>query len=417
MRRKPIAVAALLLPLAMLFLACTSLPLDQTASGAGKGPGQSPPQFPGLWCSDVAELRFWFTGDAFMQRAEELIRSARDYIFIDSFLIIDDEKTERIFQLLRQKMAENVRVYLITDASSGYVPGRPAIPLLVESGIPITEYNPIRGNRIARLPLFLQRDHRKFWLIDGRSVVLGGQNIYSVSLNSPAESGNTDTMVEFRSATAARELRDAFVREWNAYSMDKLKAEDFVIPPGDGGKQCLWLVHQDSLAKPVVGEMFSRLMERAEREVWLIQSYALPDRSILRRIRQLTEAGVEVNIFYSSTFHTLDKFFYSTGYRMIDLIEAGAKLWAYGSTTSHLHYKAVIVDERWFTVGSANLNYRSAYLSKELNILFEGPEMGAAMLENLEELKANSRRISAEKAAGYRGWKFLFYYLFLFFGG
>ena len=47
----------------------------------------------------------WFTGDTFMQRAEELIREARDYILIDSFLIVDDEKTERIFELLMQKMA------------------------------------------------------------------------------------------------------------------------------------------------------------------------------------------------------------------------------------------------------------------------------------------------------------------------
>jgi cardiolipin synthase len=417
MYTRRVAATGLLFSLAMLLLSCTSLPPDQTASDRGKGPGESPSQFPGLWCCDVSGLRFWFTGDTFMQRAEELIRSARDYILIDSFLIIDDEKTERIFELLLQKMDENVRVYLITDASSGYVPGRPAIPLLVESGIPITEYNPIRGNRVTRLPLFLQRDHRKFWLIDGQSVVLGGQNIYSVSLNSPAENGNTDTMVEFRSATAARELRDAFVREWNAYSMNKLRKEDFIVPPEGGGEQCLWLVHQDRLTKPVVGEMFSRLMDKAEREIWLIQSYALPDRSILRRIRKLTDAGVTVNIIYSSTFHTLDKFFYSTGYRMIDLIEAGARLWAYGSTTSHLHYKAVIVDEHWFAVGSANLNYRSAHLSKELNILFEGREMGAAMLDNLEELKANSRRISAEKALSYRGLRFLFYYLFLFFGG
>ncbi|MBN1838085.1 MAG: phospholipase D family protein [Spirochaetales bacterium] len=190
-------------------------------------------------------------------------------------------------------------------------------------------------------------------------------------------------MVEFRSAAAFRELRDSLVREWNAYSMDKLRAGEFPAR-GDKAGDCLWLVHQDSLSERLVGEMFSRFMDAAEREIWLIQSYPLPDRSILKRVRELTARGVSVNIFYSSTFHELDEFFHSTGYRMVDLIEAGAQLWECGSRTSHLHYKGVIIDDQWFTVGSA-------------------------ILENLEEIKANSRRITADMAGEYRGLRFLFF--------
>jgi len=405
------AAAGFLLVALLFYTGCTSLPSSGPAGAADRLA-----QFPGLRCCDVTGLQFWFTGDTFMGRAEELIRGAREHILIDSFLIVEDEKGRRIMDLLKQKSEEGVRVCLITDSSSGFVPGRTGVPYLAEIGLPAVEYNPMRGSRIARLPLFLKRDHRKFWLIDGEIVMLGGQNIYGASLDAPEDGGNTDTMVEFRSAAAFRELRDSFVREWNAYSMDKLQAEEFPAG-GDGAGDCLWLVHQDSLSDRVVGEMFSRLMDAAEREIWLIQSYALPDRSILRRVRELTARGVRVNIFYSSTFHELDKFFYSTGYRMVDLIDAGAHLWEYGSPTSHLHYKGVIIDDRWFSVGSANLNFRSTHLSKEVNILFEGREMGAAMLENLEEIKANSRRITADMAAEYRGLKFLFYYAFLFFGG
>jgi len=84
---------------------------------------------------------------------------------------------------------------------------------------------------------------------------------------------------------------------------------------------------------------------------------------------------------------------------------------------SHLHDKAVIVDERWFAIGSVNLNFRSAWLSKELNLLFEGREMGTPMLENLKFLVSHSRPISSEQAAGYRGAKYFLYYLLLFLGG
>ncbi|MBA7480005.1 Cardiolipin synthase [subsurface metagenome] len=415
------AAAGFLICFFLFHLACTSLPRSNPADDTTEAQGEGSLQFPGLRCCDVSGLRFYFTGDVFLQRAEELIRDARDYILINVFVIIDDQKGKHIIELLKQKMEENVRVYVITDSSSsflsGFVEGRTAVPYLVERGIPVTEYNPIRANRTGRLPVFEYRDHQKFWLIDGETIVLGGQNIWAPSLNSPEELGTTDSMVEFRSSLAARELLSGFVREWNSYSMEKIKEEDFEVKPDSNGTNCLWLVHQDRFTNPLVGEMFDRLMDTAEEEIWLIQSYTLPDRSVIKKIRRLTAAGVKVNILFSSAYHSLDKFYYATGYRMLDLIRAGAVIWEYGNPKSHLHYKAVIVDDRWFTIGSANLNFRSCHLSKEVNILFEGSDLGAPMLENLEELKAGSYRVSEQTASERRGLRFLVFYLFLFFGG
>jgi len=410
-------LSGLLLCIFLFHLACTSLPLHSCAGADDDGN----PQFPGLLCCDASGLRFYFTGDTFLKRAEELIRGARDYILISVFVILDDEKGRYVLDLLKKRMEENIRVYVVADSCSGFVSGfvegRTALPYLVKNEIPATEFNPIRANRFARLPVFEYRDHQKFWLIDGETVVLGGQNIWSPSLDSPEDSGTTDSMVEFRSATAAKQLVTNFVKEWNAYSMEKLKEEDFAVRTSCGDGDCLWLVQQDRFTNPLIGEMFDRLLDLAQREIWMIQAYTMPDRSVLQKIRRLTAKGISVNILFSSTFHKLDKFYYATGYRMRDLIEAGAVLWEYGHPKSHLHYKGIIVDERWFTIGSANFNYRSCHLSKELNILFEGSELGTPMLENLEELKAGCRRVSQELASQRRGLRFLIYYLFLFFGG
>ena len=374
-------------------------------------------ELPGTVCRDCSGLSFYFTGDVFLHRAEELIESARDYILIDSFLTTEDEKGKRVIDRLARAAARGVRVHLITDSSSAYVLGRTAVPYLRAVGIPTVEFNPIRCNRALRLPGFLYRDHRKFWLIDGETIVLGGQNITSTSLDSPAEGGHTDSMVEFRSQTAFRELLSSFVAEWNAYSTIELATADFAVlpqPPSGGGE--LRLVDQDGLADPVVDELFAGLLQRAHREVWLVQSYTIPSRHILELIRQTAARGVTVNILYSS-HNVHEKFHYAPAYRMIDLIEAGARLWYYDHPTSHLHYKAVIVDGHWFTLGSANLNFRSLRLSKELNVLFEGEARGAPVLSHLEELKARSSRIEREQALEYRGPLYLFYYLLLFLGG
>ncbi|MBN1836273.1 MAG: phosphatidylserine/phosphatidylglycerophosphate/cardiolipin synthase family protein [Spirochaetales bacterium] len=413
---------AVVVALLLACLSCSTLPRSRRAE-AGRSGLEGPP-VPGLECRDASGLRFYFTGDTFLERAEELIRDARDYILINVFVIVDDVMGKHVIDLLRERMEDGVRVYVMADSCSGwvsgFVEGRTAVPYLVQQGIPVAEFNPIRANRFARLPGFLYRDHQKCWIVDGETIALGGQNIWSPSLDPPEESGTTDSMVEFRSATAARQLVAGFVEAWNAYSMDKLRVGEFAVPPpapGAGSGERLWLVQQHRFGEPVMGAMFSRLLDLAEREVWLIQGYTMPDHSVLRKIRELTGRGVGVNILFSSAYHEMDKFYYATGYRMLDLIEAGAVVWEYGHPKSHLHYKGVIVDERWFGIGSANFNYRSCHLAQEINIVFEGREPGAPMLENLEALRQMSSRVTKQEASGRRGVRFFLYFLLLIYGG
>ena len=62
----------------LFHLACTSLPRSNPADDTTEAQGEGSLQFPGLHCCDAAGLRFYFTGDVFLQRAEELIRDARE---------------------------------------------------------------------------------------------------------------------------------------------------------------------------------------------------------------------------------------------------------------------------------------------------------------------------------------------------
>jgi phosphatidylserine/phosphatidylglycerophosphate/cardiolipin synthase-like enzyme len=64
-----------------------------------------------------------------------------------------------------------------------------------------------------------------------------------------------------------------------------------------------------------------------------------------------------------------------------------------------------------------NFNFRSAWLSKEVNLVLEGRDQGQPMLENLAYLASRSRPITEEEAAGFRGTKYFLYYLLLFLGG
>ena len=64
-------------------------------------------------------------------------------------------------------------------------------------------------------------------------------------------------------------------------------------------------------------------------------------------------------------------------------LEAGAKIYEYGPAL--LHAKTMVVDGRWITIGSANLDNRSFQLNNELNVAFLDKGMAARMTEIFQD--------------------------------
>jgi len=107
-------------------------------------------------------------------------------------------------------------VYLITDSASFYAGKKSAIPYLYRSGLPVVEYNPIRGRNIFKTLTFLDRDHRKYWIFDGEVAVVGGFNITNKSLYTPHKGGNKDSAIFFKSEETIKAMVASFVTTWKA---------------------------------------------------------------------------------------------------------------------------------------------------------------------------------------------------------
>ncbi|MQY77206.1 MAG: hypothetical protein GH155_06200 [Spirochaeta sp.] len=352
-------------------------------------------------CYSSSRPQFYFTGDAITDRLVELIDSARDYILIDSYLAFEDKMGLYIFEKLKEKISRGVRIYVITDSSSFYITDRAGIPCLCRLGIPCAEYNPIRGRRFPLITNFLERDHRKFWIFDGQVVLLGGANINSHSLMPPELNGHFDIMVEFQSKDAVTDLVCSFVATWNIYSLSQLKSEDFMVQQNIPSDCSLWLINQGPGSRLLIRDMIDGLFSFAEEEVWLFQSYTITSPSLIRQIRHLSEKGVKVNIILSRN-QVYDKFKKASFYGIKDVLSAGGTVYIFDSPTSLLHAKVFAVDGRWISVGSANLNFRSKYLARELNVMFRDDQVSDLFARQLDQVLANSRKIDETEAMEYR---------------
>ena len=58
-----------------------------------------------------------------------------------------------------------------------------------------------------------------------------------------------------------------------------------------------------------------------------------------------------------------------------------------------LHAKALLVDEDWSTIGTANFDYRSFFINYELNLVARSPRMNAALASLFEEDLLAAREI------------------------
>jgi cardiolipin synthase A/B len=367
--------------------------------------------------------RLYMDGSSWSARALELIAGAEDYILVSSFLVTSIPRQEDIFDALAARMADGVRVYMIVDSASYYrtytmdplaVPA--AIPLARSRGIPVIEYNPIRGARIFTLLGLFNRDHRKFWVVDGRLVAVGGQNIDYDSLRDPTDGGLIDAMMEFESAGSAAFLRDSFIHTWNSYDIGRLDPGDF--PVREGAKDFpLSVFDQGSGNQGQVTTMFDGFFAFAKEELWLVQCYTYLTPSLIDKIRFAVDRGVKVNFILSDN-HVAIRFLQGSFYGMQDLLDAGATVYLYDSPSgSLLHYKLILADDSWAAVGSANYNFRSQTTSRELSVLVGDRESLEQIRAGLDEILRHCRPVGRDEAARYRSVPFFLQNLLMQFWG
>jgi len=330
----------------------------------------------------------------------ELARAAEDHVLVDSFLLSDGEASRAVLDALVDKGEEGVKVHVIGDASSRYVPEPHGFDVLEEGGVATAEFPLFGPPRAAIWMSVLERDHRKFWVVDGEVVMLGGANVSDLSLLAEEEGGNRDLMVWLESASAAREMTKSFVETWErSRSRHVIRPGELAAGEGMAGDLEFWLFNQERPgdAGGSFEVMIDGLLASAERSVCLVQPYTFVNPWIVGRIRELSGRGVVVRIFLSGQARA-PRFRYAARYGILDLLQAGAEVWELDMALSPLHSKCVVVDGELAAVGSANLNYRSQRLSREIGVVLADAGSVGELVGAVEEVRAESRRVGWDEA-------------------
>lgn len=319
----------------------------------------SPVQFPRLPTikGEIGDdsLKLYTYGEDLYNDMLRAIESAKQHIYLESFIWKGDELGQRFKDALTRKAQQGVEVYVIFDSFANLVVPRSFKRFPPE--IHTFEYKTINSVWHVFDPRCYARDHRKLLIIDNDVAFIGGFNIGQLYATTWR-----DTHLRIV-GPAVVDLAYAFVDFWNTHAGKKT----FISYTAPRQWPDHIMVHRNDpirLTFPIRG-MYLDAINRAQRHIWITNAYFIPDRVILQALIDAAKRGVDVRILlpWQSNHVTAD--WLARGY-FERCLEAGIRIFGYQNAM--IHAKTATIDDYWSTIGTANLDRLSLTGNYEINV-------------------------------------------------
>ncbi|MEW6271429.1 MAG: cardiolipin synthase [Thermodesulfobacteriota bacterium] len=304
-------------------------------------------------------------GDEFYPALDAAIDAARDSIHLQSFIIARDATGRRLVERLARRTAEGVTVRLLYDRfGSTYAHYSTMFRTARRAGVrvaSISHASPLRGRFQVNL-----RNHRKVAVIDGRIGFTGGINVGD--LNVTGASGRPpirDYHVRIE-GPAVSELQLQFVADWTFASgeapADVVLPRYFPVAERRGDALLHVLATGPYAGARALTDLLFAAIGAAERSLRVVTPYFVPNEPVLQAIRAAALRGVDTRLVVPQLGnHWYVDFAARSLYT--PLLESGVRIFERKPPFSHA--KALVVDESYAVLGSANLDYRSLHLNFE----------------------------------------------------
>ncbi len=315
---------------------------------------------------DGTSVEFLSPGEKFFPRFLEELEKARQYIYIEFFIIAEGEMWDAVEELLTRKAHDGVEVrVLFDDFGSIKRQNKHFIKNLTTKGIKVAIFNKIRPS----VDIFMNnRNHRKIVVIDGKVAVTGGINIGDEYINRIERFGHWLDSAVILNGKAVKSFLAMFCMTWEFTTGEKINMENrisssvvpvnsFALPYADDP-----LTEQN----PAEG-IYMQILNTAQKYVYITTPYLIIDSTMITALKIAARSGIDVRII---TPHIPDKWYVHpvTQYNYLELLEAGVRIYEY--TPGFIHSKIFLSDDRVSTVGTVNMDYRSFLLHFECGVWF-----------------------------------------------
>lgn len=339
----------------------------------------------------------------------QAIRQARSSVHLEYFNFRNDSIASLLFRLLAQKAKEGVEVRALFDGFGNDSNNRPLkrkhLKQMRSVGIEIYEFDPVNFPWVNHV---FHRDHRKIVVIDGKIVYTGGMNVADYYINGTEVVGEWRDMHCRIEGDEVNTLQKIFLRMWNKVTGQNVygakyyrgyHGADYItgLKPDTcctAGKKMVGIINREPrVTNKIIRKFYTDAINEAKDSIKLVNPYLTLNNTLKRALRNAVKRGVKVEIMVSAHSDiplTPDCVFYNVH----NLMQHGVDVWIYKKGFHHT--KIIMVDGRFCTVGSANLNARSLNFDYEENAVIIDPCTTKELNDMFERDKAESFKLTEE---------------------
>ncbi|WP_297655760.1 cardiolipin synthase ClsB [Hydrogenophaga sp.] len=377
-------------------------------------------------------------GAEFFPALVEAMDAARMVVHLETYIFEFAGSALSVAEALERAGRRGVVVRLLVDGV-----GTPHVPeewqqRFADAGVTLRIYAPL-GRLGLLLPSRWRRLHRKLCVVDGLVGFCGGINIiddqddvalgrlsaprldFSLRVVGPLVEDMVETMEQlwWRMLAAQRARQREFKAAWDALRASRpvgdfsrlLNAFDAPAAPADGetspvplgvdGARATLLLRDNVSHRHDIERAYLKALGEARQDVVIANAYFIPGRKLRRALIMAASRGVRVRLLLQGKY---EHFLQSRSARPVyqHLVDAGIEIHEYAP--SALHAKVAVVDQRWSTVGSTNLDPLSMLLAREANVMTTDRRFSSRLHSYLNDLVLHASQVLDAQALGRRPW-------------
>ncbi len=364
----------------------------------------------------------------------QAIDQAFHEVRLETYIFHFDVSGQQVAAALERAAARGVQVHVAMDGV-----GTPELPRqwarrFDDSGVLWRIFMPL-GRLGVFIPSHWRRLHRKLCVIDASVAFCGGINIlddfcdpdngqlqqprldFAVRITGPLVQDAHEAMARFWwRMTVASDVREReFAAVWHALQQRLRKAGSErrlalaadepplqVDAPRNRGARSDLVLRDNLRHRRRIEVAYLRAIGAARREIIIANAYFLPGARLRKALVLAARRGVRVRLLLQGRYEYFLQY-HATRPVYGALLDAGVEIHEYAA--SFLHAKVAVVDGRWATVGSSNLDPLSLLLAREANVVVRDAAFAGLLRERLEHAMAHGGRQLEAQAYVNRSWR------------
>jgi cardiolipin synthase len=329
-------------------------------------------------------LRLIRSGDEFFQETLLLIRSAKESLVFHTYILEADNTGTTVLEALCEAAKRGVKTEVMLDSIGSAALPAAWVARLQASGVAFRFFGKVFSSELINPG---RRLHHKIMVADSKRMITGGINIAEKYHGKEGEPAWLDYAV-------VHEGQAAQVAAHWCHRLFGRKFQRITLFPALRHSEVRLLRNDAFRNKLQILRAYRKAIKSSVEEVIIVSPYFMPGIRMLRVMLRAARRGVKVKLLLAGK-SDIPVFYTASAYLYPVMLNAGIEIYEWQASV--MHAKVAVVDRKWSTIGSFNMNNLSALMSIEANLAITHDAFCRELHTELYSLLQNSKKIQAQQ--------------------